>query len=76
MTLDELLEDIAVHECEDIADACKLAKLPYADLPGWWAVSTGDEGIIAYFATQRAAFEHRLFLINQKLNGPQTEVKE
>jgi hypothetical protein len=58
--LDELLEDVAV------------------DFPGvwqndtgpkdWYAVSTADDGIIAYFYSEADAFRFRLDYINRKLN--------
>lgn len=34
----------------------------------WWAVSTNDESIIAYFAYKNDAFRFRLDYINKKLN--------
>jgi len=59
--LDEMLDDVAVHG------------------PGgwdndhgpkdWWAVSTGHDGIVAYFANEADAFRFRLDLINYWLNG-------
>lgn len=39
-------------------------------LPGdWFAVSAGDFGIIAYFASERDALSFRLNLINRWFNG-------
>ena len=37
----------------------------------WWAVAN-DDGIVAYFASETAAFRHRLDMINRVLN-PGTE---
>lgn len=41
----------------------------------WWpkalpyAVVHPEEGFIALFATERAALQHRMFVINEELNG-------
>ena len=35
----------------------------------WWAVGNEDEGIVAYFSTQRAAYRFRLAEINRIRNG-------
>ena len=35
---------------------------------GWWAVSTADDGILAYFAYQSDAWRFRMDLINLLLN--------
>lgn len=56
-SLDELLEVYSVrHPREHVGPA------------GWWAVSD-DEGIIAYFAEEAAAYRFRLSEINRELNG-------
>jgi hypothetical protein len=36
---------------------------------GWWGVSTGDEGIIAYFYDELSACRFRLAEINRRMNG-------
>lgn len=58
-SLDESLETVAVHT-------------PYMwendnGPKGWYAVST-DDGIVAYFRDEKAAFYFRLALINASLN--------
>lgn len=35
---------------------------------GWYAVCN-DDGIVAYFATEKDAFRYRLWMINRDLNG-------
>lgn len=61
MDLDELLEHWAVH-----------APGMWENDQGpedWYAVSNGDDSIIAYFANETDAFSFRLHKINQALNG-------
>lgn len=70
MTLEKALEEISVHECDEMIEACNAAGLKHSHPPGWWGVSTSEDSVIAYFATQRQAMEYRLFLVNQILNGP------
>lgn len=70
LTLEEACEEIAVHECDEMNLACKEAGLPGNHPAGWWGVSTSLSSVIAYFVSERAAFEYRLFLINQLLNSP------
>lgn len=61
--LDDALEDVAVHWPGSWTNAATDA------LPDWWAVSTGEHGIVAYFAEESDAFAFRLDLINRWLNG-------
>lgn len=59
--LDQLLEDISVHE-PGMWENNKGPK-------GWFAVSREDEGgIIAYFQHGSHAYAYRLFLANAALN--------
>lgn len=60
MSLDEALDFWHVHE-PDMWENDLGPK-------GWWAVSCADDGIVAYFSTERAAFWYRLAVINNKLN--------
>lgn len=74
-SLDEALEYVAVHECDEMIEACKAGGIEASHPPGWYGVSTDDESVIAYFSTPRAAFEYRLFLVNQILNGPDNDTQ-
>lgn len=68
MDLNEALDTVQVDECDEMIVACKEAGLVQSHPPGWWGVST-EEGVIAYFNDERKAFQYRLFLINEMLNG-------
>lgn len=70
MTLDEALEYVAFHECNELIEACESANLQHGHIPDWFAVETGDRGVIAYFADKNAALGYRMFLVNQILNTP------
>lgn len=60
MDLDELLETVVVdHPCAWQNDTGP---------KGWFAVSTGEQGIIAYFAHEVDAYRFRLDYINRLLN--------
>ncbi len=64
--LDQALEDIQVEHRTDYED-------DKADLTDWpkdfpFAVSTGDDCIIALFKTETAALHFRLAVVNQSLN--------
>jgi hypothetical protein len=59
--LDGALDDVAVHGPGDWEN-------DYGP-KDWWAVSTGDDSIVAYFANEADAFRFRLDLINYWLNG-------
>ena len=63
-TLDELLEEFTVSNRGDHAPQ-DVAWWPES-LP--WGVSDPGRGIIALFATDRAALHYRLLVINQFLN--------
>lgn len=59
-TLDDLLQVWSVHDP---------GMWENDDGPaGWWAVSN-DDGIVAYFGREDAAFRFRLAEINRALNG-------
>lgn len=58
--LDELLDKIAVHDPAMWEND--------TGPKGWYAVSTDDDGIIAYFHREVDAFAFRLALINAILN--------
>lgn len=67
-SLEDLLEMVSVH-------------VPFQwendDGPkGWYAVSVDEAGIIAYFATEKAAYQYRLSLINERLNAGWEELPE
>lgn len=58
--IDDLLEDVAV-------DDPAMWENKYGP-KGWWAVSTADDGIIAYFYNEVDAYRFRLDYINRQLN--------
>lgn len=58
--LNEWLEDVHV----DWPDGWENSEGP----KGWWAVSTGNDGIIAYFCSEVDAFRFRLDYINRIMN--------
>ena len=60
MDLDELLEYWEVND----PNAWENDEGP----KGWWAVSNGDKGIVAYFLYEADAFRYRLDQINRTLN--------
>lgn len=60
-TLDELLEDIAVHGPGQWENE--------SGPKDWYAVSTATEGIVAYFGREDDALRFRLAEINRVLNG-------
>ncbi len=64
MTIDDALEKWIVENCDEVNDAMRNDP---PILPGWFGVSNND-GIIAYFNTEAAAFRHRLAEINRELN--------
>lgn len=67
--LDDALDAVGVHECDDMNDACEASGIGRIHPNGWWGVSTDAAGgVVAYFATERRAFEYRLFLVNQLVN--------
>lgn len=59
--LDLLLEDVQVEYAGGWENDAGPAD--------WWAVSTADEGIIAYFAHEEDACRFRLDFINMRLNA-------
>lgn len=63
--LDEALGDVEVHEPGSwVMDS----GMTTTD-GGWYAVSTGDDGIVATFRAEHDAYRFRLDLINYWLNG-------
>lgn len=65
-SLDQLLEDISVSTVEDETNEANNGGL--TAVLGWWCVMD-RVGIIAYHATEAAAFKHRLAIINDISNG-------
>lgn len=63
--LDKALEDIQVMP-KELADPTVATWWPDG-FP--WAVTTPDEGVVALFATEKAACFYRLMLVNQALNS-------
>jgi hypothetical protein len=70
MTLDEALDTVAVCEAGELNEACEAADMGTPHPEGCHTVVTDDGGCIAYFREERAAYEYRLFLVNQILNAP------
>ncbi len=70
MTLEEAMERWHV-----------MSRSEYTNDMGWYwprsfeygVVSDLEGGVIALFTTERAALQHRLFLINEHLNGKKGE---
>lgn len=69
MNLDDLLQDISVHDPSDRQTAVEAGNVMWPD--GWWGVSTPSRGLIAYFQAEVDAFRFRLDLINGMLNPVQ-----
>jgi hypothetical protein len=61
LTLDQALDDVQVDEPGTWSET--------GTVVDWYAVSTGKDGAVAYFANERDACRYRLDLINRKLNG-------
>lgn len=62
MNLRDLLEQVSVHDPMQWENS--------EGPKGWYGVSDDDSGgIVAYFSTEKAAFQYRLSLINQRLNA-------
>ena len=61
--IDDALEDVQVHT----PGGWENVLTPFMD--GWCAVSTGKDGIIAYFFDERDAFSFRLKIIDRWFNG-------
>ena len=75
MELKDIVEAVG-HDCKgSLMDALDIVS---AVAPGawhndtgpsdWWAVTTADHSIIAYFPTETQALNYRLYLINTALN--------
>jgi hypothetical protein len=76
-SLDQLLDDISVLECDEMNVALSVAHdathsddtggAHHPHPPGWYGVCD-DDGVRAYFHNQTDAFRYRLDLINRRLN--------
>jgi hypothetical protein len=64
--LNEQLDDVHVEHVDDHHNGVNGGGL--TAIIGWHGVSTGDDGVIAYFASERDALFFRLALINARLN--------
>lgn len=64
-SLDRLLDDITVGEVDGYHNEANNGKLD--GVMDWYYVVT-DDGVVAYFNTERAALFYRLCLINATLN--------
>lgn len=61
-----LLDEITVHDPDNRGAAWTGGNKNWPE--GWWAVSSGRNGIVAYFAFEADAFRFRLDWINRLLN--------
>lgn len=65
VSLEDALQNVHVHDPDE-----PFAELNEGNCPkGWWAVSTDDQSILAYFAFENDAYKYRFAVINDMLNG-------
>lgn len=65
-TLEHLLDETVVAQVDDYHNQTNDKEL--AGIVGWWYVANRDDGVIAYFSSEREALAYRLFYINRWLN--------
>lgn len=68
-TFEEALEDVAVHGPGMWENALSEFEGDDASIKDWYAVSTGNNGIVAYFVEESDALSFRLRLIDRWFNG-------